>query len=679
MSRKSSHLYEFDQFRIDVAERLLLREGEVISMTPKVFDTLLLLVENSGHVMGKEELIEKLWPDTFVEEGNLTQNISRLRKLLGEGEKESRYIQTLPRRGYRFVAQVREITEDEEQADQFILRKRTRAHIVKHVEEDQAAPLEAMLPQTALEETGHAAALLNIAASEAVAIAPQAAVPHAIVRRPFWKSRAALLSLLLLFAITGLAAYFWLSRRARQPQTPAEVKTLAVLPFKEISSEQEEKYLGIGMADALITKFGNVRQIIVRPTSAVRRYVDSEKDALAAGRELRVEAVLEGNIQRAGDSIRVSVQLLRVADGAQLWGETFNDKFTDIFAVQDSISAKVLTALTVKLSGEESERLKKSYTENLQAYEAYLKGRYFWNKRNAEGFKKAAEFFKQATDIDPNYALAYVGLADSYGLTPAYTGAPPKDYFPLAKAAALRALELDDKLAEAHASLGWVHLSYDWDWPRTEAEFRRAIELNPNYSTAHQWYGMYLGFVERHEQAIAEVKHAQQLDPLSLPINSTLANSYFYARRYDEAIEQFRKTLDLDSNYMPAHYTFARTYLHSGMFEEAIKEAQLAVKLSNGLPITQMNLATIYAGAGRRDEALRLLDQLSTAIKEEKVPSVGIALIHARLGNTDEAFAWLEKAFERRDINVPLLKATPEFDILRPDPRFAAMLKRAGF
>lgn len=675
MSKDAEFFYEFGRFRIDPAQRLLLRDGRVIPLTPKVFDTLLLLVESRGRLMEKDELMEALWPDTFVEEGNLMQNVSRLRKVLGDNSGEQ-YIETLPRRGYRFVAEVRQVKEEgADDGAELIVRKRTRAHISTPETKDDAAD-SAVTKDAALATVAAQPAGLNGHAAQAVAstqsLRPQ---PSASPFR-FWKSKAVLAITVALAALLAAASYFWLTHRARQPQTPAEVKTIAVLPFKEMTDEPGDKYLGIGIADALITKFGNLHRIIVRPTSAVRKYADTKLDAVAVGRELGVEAVLEGNIQRTGERVRVTVQLLRISDGAPLWGESFDDSFTDIFAVQDSISAKVVAALTMKLSGEEEQRLQKRYTDNSAAYEAYLKGRYFWNKRTGEGFKKAIEFFKQATDIDPNYALAYAGMADSYGLTPAYTGAPPKDYFPQAKAAALKALELDEQLSEAHASLGWVYFTYEWNWPETEKEYRRAIELKPNYPTVHLWYSFYLQVVGRNPQSIEELKQAQQLDPLSLPIRSSIAVHYYYAHQYDEAMAECRKTLEIDPNYQPGHYNLARIYLQKGMLEEAVKEAQESIALGNGESISTANLTYIYAASGRRAEATKLLEKLAEPIRQEKVPPVALAAIYGALGDKDAAFAWLEKGFERRDINMPRIKDDPELNSLHQDPRLDDALRR---
>ena len=664
---KTEQVYEFGPYRIDVRRRVLLRAGEpVAGMTPKLVETLLALVARSGEIVGKDELMAAVWPDAFVEESNLSSNISHLRKALGTDADGRAYIETFPKRGYRFTAEVRACAEQSSTRvvaappvevaagadDAVIIARRTRAHIVTHTEADAAD-----------------------------AAPPPLALPPAVRRRraPF----VLLASAVALLTLGGLALWLWHGQRARGPASAAEVKTLAILPFRVLDApaagaQAADAYLGLGMADALITKLGNLHHVVARPTSAVRRYAAAQDDPVKAGRELGVDAVLVGNIQRAGERLRVTVQLLRVTDGTPLWGETFDTPFTDIFAVQDSISVQVLDALTVRLSGEEQARLHKRYTENAVAYEAYLKGRYFWNKRDAQSFKTAIGYFKQATDNDPNYALAYAGLADCYNLFPGFASQSPKDYFPLAEAAAAKALSLDETLAEAHTSLAWVKLNYYWDWAGAEREFQRALKLNPNYTTAHQWYGLFLVVRERFDEALRELQTAQQLDPLSLAIGSDLGKALFYARRYEESERQLRKLVELDQKYTPAHYHLRRVYLQQGRFREAIAEGQAVVALQPENPAMVSALAQAYALAGQRAEALKLLAQLQTMAQTHYVQPSQIVMLYADLGQKEEAFAWFEQAFQDRDINLPTLKIEPQFDPLRADPRYAAVLQRTG-
>ncbi|MDQ3817529.1 MAG: winged helix-turn-helix domain-containing protein, partial [Acidobacteriota bacterium] len=428
MNDGRAKFFEFDGFRVDGIKRLLLREGRQVPLTAKVFDTLLALIESGGDVVQKDDLMKKVWPDRFVEEGNLTQNIFVLRKILGERAGSHQYIVTVPRVGYRFVAKVKQL-------------------------------------QT---ESGVA---------ETVRI--------------------------------GYPA-----ESARQEILPS----LAVLPFKLLASSVDEEYLGLGIADALITRLSNIRQVIVRPTSAVLRYAQGAQDPATAGRELQVGLVVEGNIRKSGERIRATVQLVSTEDGRALWADKFDAQFTDIFKVEDSVAERVALALAIKLSGEERARLHRRYTDNAEAHEFYLKGRYYANKFKLESFYKGIECFNRALEIDPEYALAYAGIAESYWIA-ADLYLNPVEAMQKAQEASIKALRIDDSLAEAHTFLATTRMNYDWDWEEAERHFKRAIELNHGYAPARHWYGWYLTIMGRHDEAIAQLQWAKQLDPFSLGIN----------------------------------------------------------------------------------------------------------------------------------------------------------------
>jgi DNA-binding winged helix-turn-helix (wHTH) protein/TolB-like protein len=505
MSRETPQVYEFGPFRLDARKRLLWRGGEVVPLTPKVFETLRVLVERRGQQVTKDELMREVWGETIVEETNLTANISHLRKALGEKKSDHQYIVTVPGEGYRFVAGVKEIGGER---TALIAQEGARASI----------PIEE-------EENGVQEEERFIAAARG--------------ERRLWPrvmTACVLLAVLIAAAVHRLGT--------RQPEAPAPsgasvpINSIAVLPFKPLAASNRDEPLELGMAETLITRLSNLKEVTVRPMSAVRRYTGLEQDAAAAGRELRVESVLDGNIQRAGDRIRVSVRLVRVGDGKQLWAEAFDESFKDIFAVQDSISERVAGALALKLTGEERERLAKRHTKNSEAYQLYLRGRYFWNRGTEEGLRKAIEHFLQALEKDPDYALAYTGLADSYALLGVYGLIPMRESHPKAREAATRALEFDEKLGEAHASLAAVLIDYYWDWAGAERHLERALELNPNYATAHSMYANYLKAFGRFGEAIEEAKRAQGLDPVSPSSNLTLATTYYFARQYDQAIEQ---------------------------------------------------------------------------------------------------------------------------------------------
>jgi serine/threonine protein kinase/TolB-like protein/Flp pilus assembly protein TadD len=486
-----------------------------------------------------------------------------------------------------------------------------------------------------------------------------------------------------LFAVTavflvGLALAIYSSRR-EQPQLANPIKSVAVLPFKPLIAESRDEALELGMADTLINKLSNTRQITVRPLSAVRKYAGLEQDAASAGREQKVDVVLDGSIQRAGEKIRVTVRLVRVADGSEIWAEQFDEKFTDIFSVQDSVSRKVSGLLAVTLTGEDKDLLAKRQTANIEAYQLYVLGRYHLTRMTDDGFKKGRDYFQQAIDKDPNYALAYAGLADAYNRLSGWNAVSPREGFPSARAAAMRALELDDRLAEAHTMLGVVKFFYDWDWSGAESEFRRAVEINPSYSDAHQMYGYHLSAMGRFDEAVAEMRRAQELDPVSLDKNACIGEALYYQRRYDQALEQYLRVLAMDSNSGFTHWAIGNVYVEVGRYEEAISEYQKSIPLSGDSPDEPGSLGYAYALAGKSRDARRILDELKERSKRDYVPPTTLAFIYSGLGDKDEAFAWLEKAYDTRDSILVYIRSEPTYDKLRSDPRFANLMRRVGF
>ncbi|MCA1602999.1 MAG: protein kinase, partial [Acidobacteria bacterium] len=450
------------------------------------------------------------------------------------------------------------------------------------------------------------------------------------IQSPAAKASLAIAALVLV----GVALAVYFSRR-EQPQPATPIRSIAVLPFKPLVAEGRDEALELGMADTLIARLSNIREINVRPISAVRKYVGLEQDAVAAGREQKVDAVLDGNIQKSGDRVRVTVRLLSVVDGRQLWAEQFDEKFTDIFSVQDSVSRKVSGSLAVTLTGEEKELLTKRHTDNIEAYQLYLLGRYHLNRLTDEGFWKGLDYFQRAIKKDPNYAPAHAGMADAYNSLSGFNVIPPKEGFPKGKQAAEEALRLDERLAEAHISLANAKLLYDWNWAEAEGEFRRALQLSPGYSDAHQMYGYYLAGMGRFDEAVREMKRAQELDPLSPVKIIGLGEVFHLARRFDEAATEYRKALEMDPNFGFAHWALGRALTEKGMYDDAIAAFQKAIPLS-------------------------------------------IASIYAALGEREQAFAWLERARGERDFLLVLLKVEPMFDSLRPDPRFIGLLHRVG-
>jgi tetratricopeptide (TPR) repeat protein len=432
------------------------------------------------------------------------------------------------------------------------------------------------------------------------------------------------------------------------------------------------------MSDALISGLSRLRQLTVRPISAVRRYADLEQDALAAGRELEVESVLDGTIQRVDDRIRLSARLVRVDDGTTLWAETFDEKFTDIFSVQDSISQKIVGALAVQLSREERDLLTKKYTANTEAYQLYLKGRYYWNQLTPDGLQRSLDFYSQAIENDPNYALAYAGLADSYNLLGSYGFWPLEESHPKARAAAEKALALDEGLAEAHTSLAAVLDDYYWDWAAAEEHFEKAIQLNPNYPVAHYWYSQHLSRMGRLDEAVDEARHAEALDPLSSSADAHVGLALYRARRFDEAAAELQKALQFNPDALDAHIFLGFVYVQQGKKQEAISELEKVVELSGQSPSMRTLLGYAYASAGERDQALAILKEIDSRPNKGPVSNIETAMIYIALGNHDRAFELLNDAYERRAWQLGFLKVEPIFDPLRDDPRFADLMRRVN-
>jgi DNA-binding winged helix-turn-helix (wHTH) protein/TolB-like protein/Flp pilus assembly protein TadD len=633
MSKHIKQFYEFGPYRIDPLQRVLYREGKPVLLPPKVFETLMALVERSGQVVEKDKLIEVVWPETFVEENNLTQYISALRKTLGDGRHEHRYIETIPRRGYRFAAQVREVWDE---CDDLTIGEQTTVRLTVREETEE------------ITEPGAASA-----------------------RASRMRLKYAVLAVSTL-AVALAGVIFWVAIKTKPADTVASQTpfrgSIAVLPFKALDASEGDEYLGLGMADTLITKLSNIGQIKVRPTSAVHKYAGQAQDSLAAGREQRVDAVLEGSIQRSGDKMRVTVRLLSVRDGSPLWAYKCDEVCTDLFELQDSISEEVAGALMLKLTGPERERLTRRHTESIEAYQAYLRGRYYWNKRTPEDFKKAAEQFQQAITIDPNYAPGYAGLADCYF----FSGEGAKTVEALSKA-----LELDDTLVEAITTQAY-YLSVRWDWSGAERLFKRAIELNPNYATARHWYAFHLAALGRFSEAIEEINRAKELDPLSLIINTDVGQILYFSRQYDQAIEAYRGVLDTEPDFTVGRWRLGEAYEQKGMYEEAIAEYQKSLSLSKN-PTIEVWLGHAYAVSGKKDKAHKILGELKKLHKREPSWFYEIALIYEGLGEREQAFEWLEKAYENKEeASLALLKVEPMLDSLRSDPRFNDLLNRLG-
>ena len=620
MSQQDNHIYEFGRFRLKTAERVLLREGELVPLTPKVFDILVTLVEHCGQVVAKDDLMKRVWPNTFVEEGNLTQNISLLRKALGESPGGTQFIETVPRRGYRFVAGASESWSN-----------------------------QSVAPPPAPEEIQ----------------APVVSIPNTTSQSAGTK-RTPVFALMAGVMVLGIIGIFYFTGRGKSGD-PSSIQSIAVLPFVDESSDPDAEYINDKIAESLINSLSKLPQLRVVPRSVVASYKGREIDPRKAGGELNVRAVVTGRMRRHGDIISIQADLIDLENIAQLWGQHYDHKVSDVLLVQDDISRDIFENLRLKLNVEEKKQL--------EAYRLYLKGRNAWNKRTGDELQQAIEFFNQAIAIDPNYGAAYAGLADCYNMLVVYGRLQPKEGFPKAKEAATKALEIDESSAEAHTSMAFIKFRWDWDRSATDREFQEAIKLKPAYAPAHQWYSSYLVAVERFDEAIAEAKRTEELEPLSFVASSHLGWIYYLAGQNDKAIEQCRKILELDPSSFPARRYLGLAYESKGMYAEAIAEFQKGVKLS-GSPLMLALLGHAYAASGKTAEAKQVLIDLQQLQGQRYVSPYTVAAIHAGLNNQDQAFKWLETAVEERDIWLMNLKVDPVFAKLRSSRQFTDILAR---
>jgi DNA-binding winged helix-turn-helix (wHTH) protein/TolB-like protein/cytochrome c-type biogenesis protein CcmH/NrfG len=632
VNKPINHIYEFGDFRLDGSKRVLLRRsGEPVQLTPKAFDTLVHLLDHSGSVVDKNDLMTAVWPDTAVEENNLSQNVYTLRRVLGQGRGEHNYIVTVPGRGYKFVADVRNITS--------------------------YLPGSELKSQEAIQ-----------AEEETEAVATVTVSAQTKQRTASWKTVA-----LVAGGITVALAVGGMWRAGTRPTSGQPVRTIAVLPFKPVILESRDEALELGIADTLISRLSTIEQLTVRPLSMVRRYGGLEQDPLTAGRELVVEAVLDGHIQRLGDRVRVTARLLDVRDEKQLWDGQFDGKFTDIFEMQDSISQRVVGELAVRLTGAERQHVAKRYTTDAEAYALYLKGRFFISLAQP---KNAIDLFEQAVRRDPEFALAHAGLADIYSRLPIATDAPSHDSMPKARKAAVKALEIDDRLAEAYSALGWIDFYYEWDWKRSESNHRRAIEINPNDFSAHLGYAHLLSNTGRHEEALREVGQALRLDPLS-PLAQALKGQFLLdAGRDAEATEQLHKMLAINPTFWVALVNLGRSCERAGEYEGALAAFRKATESGGSRTLLLSLIGYTYAVSGHAEEAERMLAELRALSENSYVPPYYMATIHKGLGHTAEALTWLETAYNEKDVRMVFLGLDSHWDSLRSNPRFVRLMDR---
>ena len=606
MAAETKDFFDFGPFRADIVRRVLTRDGLPVPLTAKVFDTLEVLLRNRERVVEKEELLKTIWPDSFVEEANLTQNVSILRKALCELPGERRFIATVPGKGYRFVGEVR-------------------------IPEPEPPP------------------------------APPKPEPA-----PARRSRWVAIGVAALVAMLAVAIWVWRGRQIARP------RSLAVLPFRQLTSPPGEEYLGLGVADAVITRLSNVRELVVRPTGSVLKYA-SAADPLSAGRELNVEQLLSGSIQQEGDRVRVTVQLLRVKDGSPVWAESFDEPASGLFDVEDSVSSRVAEKMAIRLGGGEKQQLARHYTENVAAWRMYLKGRYAEFRFTREGKEQAIEYFHQAIGLDPGYAVAWAGLADAYTTASDWV-LPPREALPKAEAAARKALSFDDRLAEAHSSLAHA-LMHQWRLKEAGVEFQRALSLTPNNTSIYFAYGEYLSALGKYDESVTAVKQALKLDPLDPAMIDMWGWPVYLKGDYRAALNLMDEAQRLDPSFWVTYMYRAYNLMQLGRYAEAVPQFEKASSLNPESTINLSGLGATYARWGRPKDALAILARLNDMSQHQYVSPMDIAYVYAWLGDRDRAIEYLNRGY-RDQSEMLLFLQLYAVGGLDKDPRFRELQQK---
>jgi TolB-like protein/DNA-binding winged helix-turn-helix (wHTH) protein/Flp pilus assembly protein TadD len=618
----------FGVFEADIRTGELTKLGKRVRLQEQPFQLLAFLLDKPGQLVTREELRDKLWPQTIIDfDHGLNKAISKIREALGDSAENPRFIETIARRGYRFLADVSAVDEEE-------------AESVNDEQSVTAAPR----------------------------FTPVGIFPKQSYRVFRWFSPVVLALLL------GYITWSFYPRKQVLPS----IQSLAVLPLKNLSDDASQEYLADGMTDELINYLGQIKNLRVISRTSAMTYKDERKPLATIGRELNVEAVVEGSVFRSGDRVRITAQLIQVPADTQIWAQSYEGNMGETLALQSKVAHSIAEKIQGTLTPREEATPERSKVVDPNAHELYLKGRYFWNKRTGDGLKKAIAYFRQAIELNPASAEAYAGLADAYALSGdwEYGIFSPQVAFSEAKTAAAKALALDNKLSEAHTSLAFALDLYGWDWKAAEAEYKLAIELNPNYATAHQWYAWHLILMGQNREGVSELRKAESLDPLSLIVSADLADALCIANLLEEAIQQSKKTLELDQHFAVAHYELGQALEQKQRLDEAISEFQKAIEISGHSAVLDSSLAHAYAISGHREEATRIANDLESQNDKNPSAEANIALIYVGLGDKDQAMMWLNKAYYAR-FN-PSILVRPAFDPVRSDPRFKDLSRRIG-
>jgi TolB-like protein/DNA-binding winged helix-turn-helix (wHTH) protein/Flp pilus assembly protein TadD len=625
--------FKFGVFEADLRTGELTKLGKRVKLQEQPFQLLAMLLEKPGELVIREELRERLWPKTLVDfDHGLNKAISKVREALGDSAENPRFVETVAGRGYRFLADV--------------------------------AVVNGGQPETV---AGDLAVHENAGLLQPIDVGTSPSRPP---RAMGW----GLFGLGLTLVLAASVAWFFYSWR----HPPSTIRSLAVLPLENLSKDASQDYFSDGMTDELITHLGQISAIRVISRTSAMTYKSVRKPLGEIARELNVDAVVEGSVLRSGERVRIDAQLIQVPADKQIWAESYEGDFRDTLALQSRVARAIAEQIRTTLNRQEKVALEKSKTVNPAAYEAYLKGRYFWNKRTGDGLRTAIEYFNHAIETDPTYAEAYSGLADSYALSGdwEYGVLSPQDAFRKAKAAATKALALDDSLGEAHTSLAFALDLYGWDWETAETEYKLAIKLKPGYATAHLWYAWHLILMGRNSEGLFELRKAESLDPLSLIISADMADTLCIAHLFDEAVQQSKKTLQMDPNFAIGHYELGQAFEQKHMHDQAIAEFQKAIEISGHSGVFDSNLAYVYAVLGRKEEAIKIAKDLEAQHDQNPSAEANIALIYVGLGDQDQAMLWLNRGYEAR-FN-PSILLRPGFDPLRSDAQFKDLLRRIG-
>jgi TolB-like protein/DNA-binding winged helix-turn-helix (wHTH) protein/Tfp pilus assembly protein PilF len=626
-----------DDFDFDLRAYELRRAGQSLKLERIPMDLLHLLLEQRGQLVTRDQIVERIWgQDVYVDTDNsINAAMRKVRQVLDDDPEQPRFIQTVTGKGYRFIAPVETIDRRN--------------------------------PQVVSGETPPAAA--NPVPAELVPLAQKSDLK--------WRLLLPGIAILLL---ASLGAYFQWRRPQARPPAPSQRLMLAVLPFENLTGDFSQDYFSDGMTEEMIAQLGRLdpQHLGVIARTSVMHYKRSQAPLDQIAHELGVGYVLEGSVRRDSEKVRITVQLIQMRDQTHLWAHQYDREQSNLFALQDEIAQEVAGEIQLALNGRTRTGPIKASTspKTSEAYELYLKGQYFWNKRTVQGFQQAIEYFQQATAKDPNYARAYAGLADSYALMSGYTGGSPTEFIPKARAAALRALEIDESLPEAHTALALIVQNYDWDWPTAEKEYRRAIELNPNYATAHHWYAEHLALTGRFDEALRESERARQLDPLSLIIAADNGAILYFFRQYDRAIEQFRAVLEMEPNFPRAHLLIF-AYVQKGQFADALADIEKMRRIED-TPWNWQVLAYVYGRSGQQPQAQHALEMLEQLNRRQRVDPAALLVAHIGMGDKGQALFWLEKAYAQHSNVITTLKVDPIYDPLRSDPRFQDLLHRVG-